>query len=257
MSAQKRDISTLRAGIAGSVWRRSADALYEQADDKGSQAALRRGRTENWSRLGWLLPILVIVASAIWSHQPVAYAGAAKPAGHPAPAHDGTPSKVSKALIAPRGTVGNRYSALLITRLNGTHYMPRTTVKNRAQARLLGVVVGTHVPIAVPPGIYPQAMVNSWHSGSLFNSYPEFAWTWRPGGPNDYKLISPIYDAYGNFEYGATGAAAGFSCTTLQAAGDVLHGGQNNPINTKDIQAGCSAVYGGRKQSTRAYNSLK
>ena len=69
----------------------------------------------------------------------------------------------------------------------------------------------------------------------------------RPGGPNDYKLLIPkgLYDAYGNFEYGATGAAAGFSCSLLQFAANVLHKGKNNPINTADIQTGYNVISNG------------
>jgi len=59
-----------------------------------------------------------------------------------------------------------------------------------------------------------------------------------------------IFDAYGNFEFGATGAAAGFSLLTLQVAADVLHGGTNDPINQTDIQSGFVAIEKGGKLST-------
>jgi hypothetical protein len=51
-----------------------------------------------------------------------------------------------------------------------------------------------------------------------------------------------MYDAFGNFEYGATGSAAGYSSGTLTGMGDVLHGGANDPINTQDILSGANAI---------------
>src|SRR5216683_4740405 len=70
------------------------------------------------------------------------------------------------------------YSTLVVTLPNGTQYTPMTTVKNSAQAAATsyGVPVGTNVPIAVPPGVNPQTMVNQWGSGSLFNGPAEFAY---------------------------------------------------------------------------------
>jgi RHS repeat-associated protein len=136
---------------------------------------------------------------------------------------------------------------------DGTQYLPDTLVKNSAQAKLLGLPIGTAVPIAIPPGINPQALVNKWGSGAMFNGLGEFAWTWRERGPNDYKRISPIYDAYGNFEYGATGEAAGFSIGLLQFAANAFHGGTNNPINTADIQSGFSAIAGGSELCVTNY----
>lgn len=69
-----------------------------------------------------------------------------------------------------------------------------------------------------------------------------FAWYWRPGGSNDYKLRNSMYDAYGNFAYGATGATTGYSCSVLTGVGDLLHKGSNNPINTLDISQGFNAI---------------
>ena len=54
-----------------------------------------------------------------------------------------------------------------------------------------------------------------------------------------------MYDAYGNFAYGATGAAAGYSCGLLTGMGDLLHGGKNYPINTNDIISGYNAISNG------------
>jgi RHS repeat-associated protein len=133
------------------------------------------------------------------------------------------------------------YPAVTVTLPNGVAYQPQTTVKNDAQAQNYGVPVGTQVAIAVPPGVDPQGLVNYW-SQTWFNGPGPFAWFWRPGGPNDYKLTNPMYDAFGNFEYGATGEAAGYSCPTLTGVGDALHHGTNNPINTADIISGFNAI---------------
>jgi hypothetical protein len=62
-----------------------------------------------------------------------------------------------------------------------------------------------------------------------------------------------MYDAYGNFEYGATGAAAGISSDLLVGMGDIIHGGTNNPINTYDIQSGYYAISSGGTLSTVNY----
>ena len=72
------------------------------------------------------------------------------------------------------------YPVLEVTLPNGTQYEPSTTIKNSVQAADLGLPTGTIVPIAVPPGVDPQALVNSWGSGSLFNGLGEFAWTCAP-----------------------------------------------------------------------------
>jgi RHS repeat-associated protein len=148
-------------------------------------------------------------------------------------------------------TSSGTYQALLVTSPDGTQYMPVTEVKNQAQANQLGVPVGTIAPIIVPPGQDPQGMINDWTGFSLGNNPYNFAWTWRPDGPNDYKNAQPpqtsIYDAYGNFEYGATGQASGnfIDGSVLTTMGDISHGGTNNPVNTQDIQSGVNTVKNG------------
>jgi hypothetical protein len=82
--------------------------------------------------------------------------------------------------------------------------------------------------------------------------YPTFGMYWSAPASN-YKAISPIYDAYGNFEYGATGAAAGIPSSTLQEAANALHGGANDSINTQDIQSGYNAVSAGGSLGTFNY----
>jgi hypothetical protein len=63
-----------------------------------------------------------------------------------------------------------------------------------------------------------------------------------------------MYDAFGNFEYGATGEAMGISCNTLVGWGNLLHNGHNNPINTQDIVDGYNAVYSGGTLKVVNYN---
>ena len=62
-----------------------------------------------------------------------------------------------------------------------------------------------------------------------------------------------MYDAYGNFEYGATGRAAGYELSFLQFAADLLHNFQNNPINTNDINSGFNAINNGGTLGTIDY----
>jgi RHS repeat-associated protein len=142
------------------------------------------------------------------------------------------------------------YRALLVTRQDGTQYMPLTTVKNSAQERVYGVRIGTNVPVAVPADADPQGDVNSWHVLPFFEDrttlYGNFGAFWRPYGPHDYKIRNPMYDAYANFEYGATGAAADIPCDVLQAAAAAVHAdGTNNIINVQDIQSGFDAIFDG------------
>jgi RHS repeat-associated protein len=124
------------------------------------------------------------------------------------------------------------YPALLVTFPNGHTLMPLTTVKNPAQATAYNAPVRTQVPIAVPPEIVdPQAMVNQWYfygrSLPAPQAYAVFGPFWAPHGLHDYKYDSqgrprPMYDAFGNFEYGATGASAAVPCTVLEAMGDLV-----------------------------------
>jgi hypothetical protein len=62
----------------------------------------------------------------------------------------------------------------------------------------------------------------------------DYLWFYRQvhnGGPWDYKQIDPKYDNFGNFLYGATGKAAGFTeATLLRAAGWAqVHAGTSRP----------------------------
>jgi len=101
-------------------------------------------------------------------------------------------------------------------------------------------------------------MVDEWSRTKTKNPVG-FAVTWRPKGDNDYKNTEygAIYDAYGNFEYGATGAANGLTKGQVVAGGDaealVRHRAHNNPINRADIEAGHDAVSHGGKLQTVPY----
>jgi hypothetical protein len=154
------------------------------------------------------------------------------------------------------------FNALLVTMPDGSHYMPTTTIKNQPQADAVNAPIGSTVPVMVPPDVDPQGMVDQWRSNSGNNGImndADFAWTWHQKGANDYKNADkypektrPAYDAYGNFEYGATGAAVGYSPDTLTRMGDITHGGTNHPVNTRDIQSGSNAILNGGTLSTTA-----
>lgn len=145
-----------------------------------------------------------------------------------------------------------------MTKPDGTKAIVKTKVKTQEQADLLGVPVGTDVPVFVPPGKDPQAMVDQWNRTTT-KTPVDFATTWMPHGDNDYKEAEKgaIYDAYGNFEYGAAGAAYGFPKAEIIAAGEgaalFQHGELNNPINRADIEAGHDAVSQGGKLQTVPY----
>ncbi|HZS54929.1 MAG TPA: hypothetical protein VFA65_11030, partial [Bryobacteraceae bacterium] len=137
--------------------------------------------------------------------------------------------------------------AVAVTLPSGEQYVPMTTIKNLAQARVLGRFIGSPVPIFVPPGQNPQATINYWGSPT-FPGYPTFINDFMPTGTNDFKQPSKggpnaaIYDAYGNFLYGASGTAAGIPASLLQGMGHAFHGGQNDPVNVYDIQLGIDVI---------------
>jgi len=47
---------------------------------------------------------------------------------------------------------------------------------------------------------------------------------------NNFKSQNAIFDAFGNFEFGATGAAAFFGLPILEAVADSLHGAQRPAV---------------------------
>jgi RHS repeat-associated protein len=152
----------------------------------------------------------------------------------------------------------NVYPVVVVT-TGGSSNTPTTNVKNPAQSSISGIPVRFPMRIAVPSDVDPQALVNQWRRTTPPTpwTYLHFAAFWSPGGKHDYKLPknegpnAPIYDAFGNFEYGATGAAAGFDLETLEGAGELAHGGTNSLINEADIDEGFEAIKNGGTLSKR------
>jgi RHS repeat-associated protein len=132
------------------------------------------------------------------------------------------------------------YPAIIVISPSGSGHVPMTSVKNPAQAKWFGLPVGTPVPIPVPPNVDPQSIPNYWHC-TPDQGLIHFAQYWWPGGDHDFKKNGhPEYDAFGNFEYGASGAAAGYAEGIVQSGADAIHGGFNNPVNEQDINCNCS-----------------
>jgi RHS repeat-associated protein len=152
-----------------------------------------------------------------------------------------------------------QYSVVLVTPSNGIQYKPQTKLKTQAQANEVGLPVGTPVYISVPPQVDPQALVDFWRPGNYYSGRHNtdfgvaFADFWRPHGAHDYKEINPIYDAFGNFGFGATGAANGDTLENLLAWANRIHKlfshGPNPEINNTDIKSGFNAISQGGKLS--------
>lgn len=117
--------------------------------------------------------------------------------------------------------------------------------------------MGTPEPIYVPDGVNPQKFVDEGMgmSQGTISSLVKVGYLWRPKGPRDYKRQNPIYDAFGNFGFGAEGAAAGQTFGDLGAGGDVAHcGNRNSQTNDRDIRSGVTAVGAGGTLSTTHVN---
>jgi len=129
-----------------------------------------------------------------------------------------------------------------------------TIVKNPAQQAASGLPVGTSMAIAVPPGANPQAEVDCWKNASD-RGLDAFKQYWSNPKRN-YKVAntSAMYDAYGNFMYGATGAADYLDLVLLQLVAQYLHNWNNDPINSRDIMNGYDAVPEGGRLSIVDYN---
>jgi hypothetical protein len=70
-------------------------------------------------------------------------------------------------------------------------------------------------------------------------------------GPSAY---GPMYDAYGNFAYGATGEAANIPLALLQFVAQAKHNFNNDPINSTDINSGFNAIAAGGTLTIIDYN---
>jgi RHS repeat-associated protein len=143
------------------------------------------------------------------------------------------------------------YPVVVVTLPNGTQYMPKTKVKDSAQVAIAGVPINTPIYISVPPTENPQAMVNYWSTHSFYDNEFAFRDYFKGGGTHDYKLKNSIWDAFGNFNYGACGEAAGVPHWLLQHEANKGKPGGNNPINTADINSGFDAIAKGGKLSTK------
>jgi RHS repeat-associated protein len=152
-------------------------------------------------------------------------------------------------LIDPQGL----YPAIQITWPNGSTSIPMTVVKNPVQAAAFGLPVGTPTAIAVPPGANPQGAVDCWNNAPD-RGLKAFRRYWADPSRN-YKVVSgPMYDAYGNFMYGGTGAADYIDLVLLQLVAQYLHSWNNDPINSRDIMNGYDAVAEGGRLSIIDYN---
>jgi hypothetical protein len=128
-----------------------------------------------------------------------------------------------------------------------------TVVKNPAQAAAYGLPQGTPTAIAVPPGANPQGAVSCWENASD-RGLEAFKQYWSDPNHNYKDVYGPMYDAYGNFMYGATGAADNIDLVLLQLVAQYLHNWNNNPINSLDIMNGYDAVPEGGRLSIIDYN---
>ena len=158
------------------------------------------------------------------------------------------------------------YAILVITRPDGTRCLPRSEVKNPRQAAGFGLPESTSVPIRVPAEVNPQAMVDLWRQkrrhaetishppgspyslpGPTLRLFTDFKDYWGDKNHDwknyDQKFVlnnASVYDAFGNFMYGATGTAGGLA--GLRTVANYLHDWQNHPVNRADIESGISAI---------------
>ncbi len=96
-----------------------------------------------------------------------------------------------------------------------------------------------------PPllGQNPQATINRWSRTTFPSNLQSFYNAFNPWtGSMNFKLGNPIFDAYGNWIYGASGQAGGIPASLLQGVGHAVHGGLNDPVNVFDIQLGIDAA---------------
>lgn len=59
--------------------------------------------------------------------------------------------------------------------------------------------------------------------------------------------------AFGNFEFGASAAGAGYALGVAQGGADFAHGGSNNWVNQRDINSGFGAISSGGQLSVFDY----
>jgi hypothetical protein len=137
--------------------------------------------------------------------------------------------------------------AVVVTFPFGGQSMPMTFIKNESQAAVLRRPKFSRVPIFVPPGIDPQAIVNRWAGTTFPSNMPAFYKAFNPwNGSMNFKATSPIFDSFGNYIYGWSGTVGGYPAILLQGVGHATHRGFNNEINVYDIYLGIEgAMMGG------------
>jgi hypothetical protein len=107
--------------------------------------------------------------------------GSQTASGGGVPAASSASTKNSPAPLANKTLV-----ALAVRSPDGSLVVLKTKVKTQEQADQLGVPIGTEIPIFVPPGMDPQAMVNQWQHRKT-KTPEDFYQAWKPGGANDYN----------------------------------------------------------------------
>ena len=165
------------------------------------------------------------------------------PQNPPSPGDQSTNPGTSSASPTQAQITSQVLQAVVVTSPTGVQYMPTTWIKNSAQAEVLRRSVFSRVPIFVPPGQNPQATINRWSRTTFPSNLQSFYNAFNPWtGSMNFKLGNPIFDAYGNWIYGASGQAGGIPASLLQGVGHAVHGGLNDPVNVFDIQLGIDAA---------------
>jgi RHS repeat-associated protein len=166
----------------------------------------------------------------------------------PPPQNPPTPVVLDPALLQP--PLIPIYQALAITLPNGTQTIPMTFVKNQTQGDILHRSVYSRVPIFVPQGIDPQAIVNRFAGTTFPSNFSAFYKAFNPrNGTLNLKAINPIWDSFANVMYGWSGTAGGYPMFVLQGVGDAVHFGFNDVINVYDINLGIGAAQMGATAS--------
>jgi RHS repeat-associated protein len=165
----------------------------------------------------------------------------------PTPVDPNPSAALSSGSVTQAQITSQVLQAVVVTYSFGGQYMPRTLIKNEFQAAILRRPQFSRVPIFVPPGIDPQAIVNRWAKTTFPGNMWAFYRAFNPwNGTMNFKATSPIFDSFGNYIYGWSGTVGGYPWYLLQGVGSATHFGFNNEINVLDIQSGIDdAMTGG------------
>ena len=126
--------------------------------------------------------------------------------------------------------------------------MPGVVDKNIAEAR------NKYSELSKPMGFAGEPGERAATSGGLIvRTATWFESKVKDQGPWDYKYVDPKYQALGNFNYGATGSALGFTLGQLQRVagwyqqygpnGDKASGRGTPPLDRLDAFAGVGGTY--------------